>query len=306
MVWGLEDCDTAHDLLFQAYHLHSTGGDVAQQKRLFYKSLRLCANQPKVHNALAKLFKQAGQYESAIQHYKQALTINPRSYPAWEGLGESYYKQSRFPLSADAYAHICHISPAIKARIVSMIDNQALNSIAKHKIRYADELQIIYNSSQRHALNKRLSECAIDFKLSPKQVFFNLVFETKNSVLHEETKTQLTEIASALKHSDVNSVIVHGHTDRRGFAKLSELQSAEFNVTISKQRAEAVANKLIRLGMDKNRFKIVAHGSKQPLINSLINHENSVEYFEKSRRVEIEVQSLAKKQAMEDDAEDDF
>ncbi|OAD18857.1 acetylglucosaminyl-transferase, partial [Candidatus Thiomargarita nelsonii] len=103
----MANCDFATDLLFYAYHLHRQGGDAAQQKLLFNKSLRLFPNRPQVHNTLASILKKQGKYSEAIYHYEQALELRPKFFEAWYGLGETYYKQERFPLSLEAHLHAC-------------------------------------------------------------------------------------------------------------------------------------------------------------------------------------------------------
>jgi len=56
---------------------------------------------------LASLLEDEGNYSQAIVHYKKAIELRPNFSQAWYGLGETYYKQERFPLSLEAHLHAC-------------------------------------------------------------------------------------------------------------------------------------------------------------------------------------------------------
>jgi len=285
---AVEDCDYATDLLFHAYHLYEQGGEFSQQKLLFYKSLQLCANQPDVHNTLSAIFKQQGKYSKAVYHYKQSLKLRPDFSHTWDGLGETYYKQKRFPLSVEAYSHTCQINKDSKRQIITVLRNKGVAITNKDDIIDKENLLVLYDTQRRKAINQRLLNCGLrGTEVRPIQIFFNLYFDSKKTVLRAGTKQQLDEIAAALQEINFLQVIIHGHTDVRGFADLSVVESKQRNLQLSKERATAIANALIQRGISKKLVKIYGHGSRNLLVRG-----TTLEALAKNRRTEIEVKPV--------------
>jgi outer membrane protein OmpA-like peptidoglycan-associated protein len=285
---AVENCDYANDLLFYAYHLHSQERALSQQQLLFSQSLQFCPNQPKIHYILATILKQKGQYSKAIKHYKQTLKLYPDYYQTWSGLGEAYYKQERFPLSVEAYSYTCQINPDSKAQIRKMFRNKRLAATDKGKIIAQDSLLVLYDMKRRDALNQRLLNCGITTKVQPIHTFFNLAFDSTITSLHAEIKKhQLDEIAAALQNSLFSQVVIHGHTDARGFRNLSVAESKQRNLRLSLERAAAIAVAFVQRGIDKKVLQAYGHGSRRPIIPG-----TSREALAKNRRIEIEVQPV--------------
>lgn len=282
---AVENCDYATDLLFYAYQ----AGDASQQKLLFYKSLQKCPNQPEVHNTLATVLKQQDRYDKAISHYKQALKLRPNFYQAWFGLGETYYKQERFPLSIEAYSYICQINQDAKARIMTMLRNKRLAITDIDKIIDKESLLVLYDYERRQALNKRLFNCGLP-RAKPVHTFFNLYFDTKKATLRAGIEQQLDEIVAALRNLQFLEIVIHGHTDVRGFSDISMAESKQRNLQLSKDRAAAIAAALAQRGVSKTRLKIYGHGSERPLVL-----DSSPDALAKNRRIEIEVKPVVTK-----------
>ncbi|MEN8215686.1 MAG: OmpA family protein [Pseudomonadota bacterium] len=284
---AVENCDYATDLLFYAYQ----AGDASKKKLLFYKSLQICPNQPEVHNTLATILKQQGKYDKAIYHYKQAFKLRPNFYQAWFGLGETYYKQERFPLSLEAYSYICKINPDAKARIMTILRNKPLAITDLDKIIDEESFLVLYDYERRQALNKRLFNCGLPrVKGQPVHTFFNLYFDTKKATLRAGIEHQLDEIAAALRNIQFLEIVIHGHTDVRGFSDISVAASKQRNLQLSQERAAAIATALAQRGISKTRLKIYGHGSEHPLVLG-----RSPEAFAKNRRIEIEVKPVVTK-----------
>jgi len=284
---AVENCDYAKDLLFQAYHLHQEEDARSQQKLLFYQSLQLCPNQPKVHNTLAAVFKQQEKYSEAISHYKQSLKLLPDLGETWYGLGDAYYQQKRFPLSVEAYSYSCQLNPNAKAQIKKMFRNKRLATTDKNKMIDQESLMVLYDMKRRDALNQRLLNCGITTKVPSKHIFLNLSFDSRMIILPAEIMHQLDDIAVALQNSQFSQVIVHGHTDARGFAKLTVAESKQRNLQLSQKRAAAIVKALEQRGIAKKYLKAYGHGSNQPIISG-----KSPEALAKNRRIEIEVKPV--------------
>ena len=69
----------------------------------------------------------------------------------------------------------------------------------------------------------------------------------------------LEEIADVLKTKpDIKSVEVQGHTDNQG--------TAAYNLRLSQNRAQAVVDTLIKLGVDPSRLEAKGYGDTKPLV----------------------------------------
>jgi outer membrane protein OmpA-like peptidoglycan-associated protein len=103
----------------------------------------------------------------------------------------------------------------------------------------------------------------------------DILFESGKAELKEELKINLTELAGILKSFLTESyVVVEGHTDNVG--------TAEFNQTLSEQRAAAVLQFLMDRGIDGSKLKSVGHGLTKPIADN-----STAEGRAKNRRVEL-------------------
>jgi len=83
-----------------------------------------------------------------------------------------------------------------------------------------------------------------------------ILFETNKTVVHEASIPVL-ETAIKTLSGDADGIIeIHGHADSRG--------KATYNKQLSRRRALAVKAKLVKMGADPKRIKIIAHGESAP------------------------------------------
>lgn len=85
----------------------------------------------------------------------------------------------------------------------------------------------------------------------------NVTFAFDKSYIDSLQKTYLNELARVLKERTDVIVIISGHTDNTG--------TAAYNNTLSRKRAEAVRNYLVKQGIPKERFKIEYLGLTTPI-----------------------------------------
>ena len=85
----------------------------------------------------------------------------------------------------------------------------------------------------------------------------NVTFAFDKSYIDSLQKTYLNELAQVLKERTDVIVIISGHTDNTG--------SASYNNALSRKRAEAVRNYLVKQGIPKARFKIEYMGLTTPI-----------------------------------------
>ncbi|MFT6844559.1 MAG: outer membrane protein OmpA-like peptidoglycan-associated protein, partial [Flavobacteriales bacterium] len=89
-------------------------------------------------------------------------------------------------------------------------------------------------------------------------VMKELYFELNEAYIYEKSSTDLNKLHAKLaKNQDINITVI-GHTDSRG--------PAEYNLTLSQKRANAVVEWLIYQGIDRRRLTAVGKGESE-LVN---------------------------------------
>lgn len=101
-----------------------------------------------------------------------------------------------------------------------------------------------------------------------------LLFETNKSMLRSEHFATLNSIVDYLVLHPERSVKISGHTDNTG--------SEGHNLTLSKRRANVVAEYLVNNGVDISRVETFGLGSGKPLVPNTTD-----EGRKKNRRVEL-------------------
>lgn len=106
-----------------------------------------------------------------------------------------------------------------------------------------------------------------------KEIIFNFNEKEIKNDQEEMLKNNLGKIKQLALSG--HKIVVEGHANQTP-------NSEDNNLTISRQRAESVANYLVQNGIDQEDIQILAHGSKMPLIE-----ENGIEGQSLNSRVEI-------------------
>lgn len=84
-----------------------------------------------------------------------------------------------------------------------------------------------------------------------------ILYDVDKATLKQNSKDELAELAGILnKYADTN-ILIEGHTDSTG--------SEEYNLELSKRRAESVSNWLAIQKVDPTRFTIMGYGMAQPV-----------------------------------------
>ncbi|PTX43080.1 outer membrane protein OmpA-like peptidoglycan-associated protein [Christiangramia gaetbulicola] len=115
-------------------------------------------------------------------------------------------------------------------------------------------------------------------------------FDTEKYNINAKSKETLNKLTDIFKEYPNSNILVEGHTDNTG--------SDSYNLTLSKNRAQAVTGYLVDNGIDRGRFTTKWYGESQP------KYDNSTaEGRSKNRRVELaivaneELKEQAKKEA---------
>lgn len=103
-----------------------------------------------------------------------------------------------------------------------------------------------------------------------------LLFDVDQSKLKPQTRSELSELAGILKKYPDTHILLAGHTDSTG--------SEEYNLALSRRRAQSVADYLISQGVDSGRFTIQGFGQSEPLVSN-----DTPEGRAQNRRVEVAI-----------------
>ena len=104
----------------------------------------------------------------------------------------------------------------------------------------------------------------------------DVLFDFDKSILKNEGKSKLDDLAGKVKDINLEVVIAIGHTDSIG--------SDAYNQKLSVRRAESVKAYLVSKGVEPNRIYTEGKGEKQPVASN-----KTKDGRQKNRRVEIEV-----------------
>lgn len=103
-----------------------------------------------------------------------------------------------------------------------------------------------------------------------------ILFDIDKSDLRPVSQTNLAELAKILnKYPDTN-ILIEGHTDDTG--------SDDYNMNLSKDRAQAVSLYMATLDVKSARFSTAGYGETQPIVMN-----DTPEGRQKNRRVDIAV-----------------
>ncbi|MBN4061755.1 MAG: hypothetical protein COA57_05225 [Flavobacteriales bacterium] len=90
-----------------------------------------------------------------------------------------------------------------------------------------------------------------------KVVLNNIFFDVNKADVQRESHPELDRVIKLLKNKADLKIEVSGHTDNTG--------SMNHNIDLSKRRAKAVYDYIVKGGISESRLKYVGHGSNQPI-----------------------------------------
>lgn len=104
----------------------------------------------------------------------------------------------------------------------------------------------------------------------------NITFKTDSADINSSFYPVLNSVAKVLKKYSNSTVMVSGHTDSTG--------SAEYNLNLSRERAQSVASYLQGQGVAAARFEVLGMGSSNPIASN-----STAEGRAQNRRTEIKI-----------------
>lgn len=117
-----------------------------------------------------------------------------------------------------------------------------------------------------------------------------VLFDFNSSKVNPTVSDNLIKFAETLKQYPDTEILVAGHTDNVG--------TGQYNMTLSQQRANAVANVLKTNNVSRNRLTILGYGERNPVADNVAESGR-----EQNRRVEFAIvaNDKLKKQANKGD-----
>ena len=103
-----------------------------------------------------------------------------------------------------------------------------------------------------------------------------IMFDVERAVLKDQYTGELGELSKILNKYEDTNILLEGHTDSTG--------SEEYNLDLSKKRAQSVANYLATQNVNPTRFTIMGYGESQPIAGN-----ETVEGRAQNRRVEVAI-----------------
>ncbi len=103
-----------------------------------------------------------------------------------------------------------------------------------------------------------------------------IMFDVDRAVLKDQYRGELSELSTILNKYEDTNILLEGHTDSTG--------SEEYNLELSKKRAQSVANYLATQNVNPTRFTIMGYGESQPIVSN-----ETAEGRAQNRRVEVAI-----------------
>jgi len=107
-----------------------------------------------------------------------------------------------------------------------------------------------------------------------KFITYGITFDVGKSTIKPESMGEINRIATLMKENPALKFSVEGHTDSTG--------SAASNQTLSEARSQAVVDKLVGLGIARDRLKAAGKGQTSPIADNGTDEGRA-----KNRRVEF-------------------
>lgn len=105
----------------------------------------------------------------------------------------------------------------------------------------------------------------------------NILFNVNSDVISDASYIPLNELIVLLSSHSTASLIIEGHTDATGSAKL--------NKQLSQRRAESVLRYLVEKGIDRSRLSAIGYGSERPIASNATKEGQAI-----NRRVALKLE----------------
>jgi OmpA-OmpF porin, OOP family len=135
-------------------------------------------------------------------------------------------------------------------------------------------LKIIDEKGFEQSLTFGVDELKSALDKDGKVILHGILFDLGKASLKQQSEKQLNNIVTLLLNYPDLKLEVQGHTDNQG--------KPDYNINLSKNRAETVCNYLQLFGVDKNRLVIKGYGETRPITSNETEESRA-----QNRRVEL-------------------
>jgi len=245
----------------------------------------ICEGNPEIYNNLGIIYHHSGNYQTAENLFKIAITKKSNEESGLFYLGKIYEHKQLFTLALDCYLKIIELNPyniQAKNEAKSIINNQGCQSIIvnNNEILTSDEL---YNTIACARVYNRAKK---QFKTTRKiivmpVIFRNIYFKLGCARLSRISLKQMNNILNMLNKNKKLKIVIKGHTDNIPVNRRLEVVSNEFcrtNQCLSEYRALSVKRYLVKNGIDRKRLTIRGYADTMPydLNNNSLNRRVEV------------------------------
>lgn len=149
----------------------------------------------------------------------------------------------------------------------------SISARAEGYLFYSDNISLVDNDASK-PYEKQIELEKVEVGRSI--VLNNIFFATNSSEVLASSNGELTVLVRLLKENPTLKVEIEGHTDNMG--------TADYNLKLSNQRAEAVKNRLVEMGIAPERLSSRGYGASKPVADN-----DSELSRAKNRRTEIRI-----------------
>ncbi|HEX9715626.1 MAG TPA: OmpA family protein [Desulfurivibrionaceae bacterium] len=224
------------------------------RRDLLAKAIKQCPKDPEINFMQGYNLERLRDYNDALRYYVAASTLNPKHAKAFFGLGDIYMVTGKAQNAVAAYEKGLGLDPGNK---------RAAKSLESARIKL--KAQLGESVSSEEAVTVLFAEKSKDREISPIEATILrllILFPDKSTELPEEGADQLSIMgARALTSRELKGAVfeVVGNTDDSG--------DGAANLAISRKRAEAVRNYLIKNhNIAAKRLQVAAHGQTDPIV----------------------------------------
>lgn len=274
-------CDQAARL-FQRSHMAASSKAEIQ---LLEQAVRLCPAYAVAWNNLGLAYEKADRLDAAENAYRQAVRNQPAFAAPYAGLGDLALSQSRFREAASFYEQFLDLLKQERQK-GDPLGLAAYEPEYRRKYEQAQLRWQIHQESMTGIVSqKTLSRGFRGIKSvkkttsappPPQRMALSILFDFDSATLKSQGMSQLLEVSKTLKMPEFASekFVIEGHSDTIG--------DADYNLSLSRRRAESVRAYLTSQGIAADRLSVHANGESRPVVRTGDSDAQAV-----NRRVEF-------------------
>ncbi|NHZ83069.1 OmpA family protein [Massilia sp. CCM 8695] len=190
-------------------------------------------------------------------------TPDDKEFVAAHG-GDSYALDKKLNFHGNSSSYDVYFVPTPTGRkwMLIMINDSGVRILSVEEKQTASSVNMVTAAEMKSELD------------SKGHIALYINFDTDKAALRPDGKPAVDEIAALMKKETALHLSVEGHTDNVG--------NKARNVTLSRERAQAVVQALVSDGIDGTRLSAAGHGAENPVMDN-----GSEEGRAKNRRVEL-------------------